>query len=65
MSKELLVTLLEVAQEALVELLATLDGERVLDRLACEFADDVCRNVQAEDRWERSCICARLILGCM
>lgn len=47
-SKELLLTLVQVAVEPLVELLAALDGEWVVDGLACEFAQDVCCDVEAE-----------------
>ena len=48
-AEELLLALLQVAREALVELLAALDRERVRDRLACELAEDVGSDVQPEN----------------
>ena len=53
--EELLLALVEVAVQPLVELLPSLDGERVRDRLPRELADDVRRDVQPEDRRERPC----------
>ena len=46
--QEFLLALLQIAREAFVELFAALDGERVVDWLPCEFAQDVCCDVEAE-----------------
>ena len=48
--EEFLLSLLQVAREAFVELLAALDGERVRDRLSRELAEDVGSDVQPENR---------------